>query len=393
MKKLCFILVLCFLTTISSAQQNFTLNSGGPKQRGYFSSVNYEKVREKLVIKATINGKVYRFIVDTGAPNMITKAVYDELKPAVLKKLPVKDANNQMDSLTIVSLSEITLGNIVFNDIPTLVAKDAFIFDCLKVDGFIGSNMLRSSIVQFSSKDSTMTVTDQPEKLSLDKKHSSDLLLNSAQSSPFLKTTISGKKKGSVQLLFDTGMEGLYAIALKHYSLLESKNIFEVLASSTGSTTLALHGTGNDTTQYKLKIPELEVNGAVFKNVMAQTTPSENSRIGAELLKYGITTVDYQNKKFYFEPFQSTLDLQSGSFPVTVISKNDKLVIGIVWDDTLKDKIKVNDEVIAIDEIDYTRLSPCEMLINGKLFEGKTKATLTLRSADGTINKVDVIKK
>lgn len=389
MKKLCLLLLLG-LTTLFCDAQNISMNQGGTEQMAYFSVIDYEVVREKIIVKASLNGKSYRFIVDTGAPNMITKRVFNELQPAQVKKIPVGDANGKADSLSLFMVDEFKLGDVVFKQIPTLVSNDPFIFDCHQVDGFIGSNMLRNSIVRFSQKDHQLTLTDQVEKLLLNKKQASDLFLTPVQSSPYFTLKAKGKNKGSIQLLFDTGMEGMFDLALKHFAKLEKEQIFEVLAKSRGLGVLGLNGIGTDTTKYRLRVAELTINGALLKNVPVQTTPNNNSRIGAELLKYGVVTVDYQNKKFYFEPFDTSVDLFETSFPVSITLKNNKAIISTVWDEKLKTEINLGDELIAIDEINYKDIDPCHLITKPKMFEGKTQATLTLGKANGEVKKVTI---
>ncbi|UIR57433.1 retroviral-like aspartic protease family protein [Sphingobacterium sp. SRCM116780] len=392
MIKTYFLLLFSLIVSYSYSQEIFTLNQGGTDQKAYFSEVNYESVRDKIIVKAIINGKNYRFIVDTGAPNMITKKVFEALNPTILKKIPIADANNKTDSLTVVLLSEIKLGNVTFNNIPTLVAEDTFIFDCHEVDGFIGSNMLRNTIVRFSSKDHKIILTDETIQLPLNKNQRSDLILTPAQSSPFLTTTVKGKGKGKIELLFDTGMEGMFDLALKHYAILEKENIFDELAKSNGQGLLGLNGLGNDTIQHLLRVPELTINGTLFKNVSIQTTPNLNSRIGANLLKYGIVTVDYKNKKFYFEPFDTTVDLLEKHFPITISIKKNKAVIGTVWDEKLKDEISQGDELLAVDDMNYEDINPCDLITKTKILEGKTQVTLTLKNSKGLLKKIFISK-
>lgn len=392
MKKIYFILLLSLVTFCSYSQKKFTLNEGDVAQKGYFTEIEYENIRGKVIVKSTLNGKVYRFIVDTGAPNVITKALFKELNPTVLSKIQAQDGNGKMDSITVVRLNEITLGNVVFNGVPALVSNDSFIFDCHHVDGFIGSNMLRNSIVQFSSKDHKMILTDQASKLPLNKKYASDLVVNLAQSSPYFKVKVKGEDKGIVELLFDLGMEGLYDLSLRHYSILEKEKIFTVLAKSKGSRVMSLNGIASDTTLYQLRLPELNVNGAILKNVSVQTTASSNSRIGSDLLKYGLVTLDYKNKKFYFDPFESSVDLYKKELPISITLKDNKMVIGVIWDQKLKDKVSPGDQVVAIDDIDYSNIDPCNLITRPSLFEGKDQFTLTLQGKDGVIKKVTINK-
>ncbi|WP_214229619.1 retropepsin-like aspartic protease [Pedobacter sp. B4-66] len=386
-------LLLSLSATWAYSQEDFTLNDGGTSQKNYYTEIEYEDIRWAPIIKVTINGKEYRFAVDTGAPNTITKALFDVLKPKILSKIPIHDANDNVDSLNIVNLSEITVGGVVFNDVPTVVPNNSFFFDCLKIDGLIGSNMLRNSIVQFSPKNRKIILTDQPDKLNLNQKQSTDLFLSPGQSEPFVTIIFIGKSTGTIGTLFDTGSAGLFDLSLVHFAGTEGAEVFNVLAKSKGRNSMALYGTGIDTAQYRIRVPEFRINGTAFKNVNANTTPGEQSRIGSKLLDYGIVTVDYKNRKFYFEPFQTSIDLLEGTFPVTFIPKDNKIFIEMIWDEQMKDKVNVNDQVLAIDDIDYTNISMCDFLLKTDLYEGKNQAILTLKTPDGTIKKVTISKR
>src|SRR5215217_2588224 len=386
-------LLLSLRTTISCAQQEFTMNQGGTIQKNYFTEIGYEDIRWAPIVNVTINGKTYRFLVDTGAGNAITKKLFDELKPEVMKKIPISDANNETDSLNIVNLKEIKIGDLVFNNITTIVPKDPLIFDCMKIDGFIGSNMLRNSIVQFSSKTRKIVITDQPEKLNLQQKQGTDMHLTPSQSLPIVTLAFVGKGSGTIPTLFDTGFADFFNLALFHFNATQQAEVFNVQAKSTGRNSLGLYGFGNDTIQYRLQVPELHINGTVFKNVNHNTTVGDDSIIGARLLDYGVVTVDYKSKKFYFEPYEASFDLSNGWFPVSVIPRDDKIWIGMIWDEQLKGKINLNDQVLAIDGVDYAHVSTCEFMMKTVIFNGTSQAVLKLRGADGKIREVTIYRK
>lgn len=392
MIKIYFIFLFSLIFSYSHSQDQFTLSEGFTTQKSYFSEIHYISVRDKIIIKASINGKNYRFILDTGAPTMITRKVFNELNLAILKKISINDANDKKDSLSIVNLNKVVLGDIIFNDVPALIAEDAFIFDCHQVDGFIGSNMLRNTIIKFLAKDQKLIITDDGIKLSLNKKYASNLFLTPSQSSPFFKLKVKGKDTGSIELLFDTGMEGMFDLSLKHYAVLEKEKIFDELAVSSGLGPFGLFGSGNSTAQYLLRVPELNINGTIFRNVSIQTTSNSNSRVGVELLKYGTVTLDYKNKKFYFEPFNNTIDLLRMHFPISFTIKNNKTIVAIVWDSNLNREVSPGDELIAVNDVNYRDIDPCDLLIKPQIFEGKTQAILTLKNSDGVIKKISMSK-
>ncbi len=391
MKQIFKISLLIAVTNLSLAQSNFTLNQGQSKSVDYFATIPYENINGKIILKTTINGKVYRFILDTGAASTISKDLYNELLPPIIKKLPVYDQSGKFDSMVVVSLKEISIGNVTFNDVPTLIAEKTLILECFQADGFVGSNLLRNSIVEFNDSKKSVTITNDEKKLNLDPKQSSELFLDKRQSSPFIWIKIKNKKSGAEQLLFDSGAKGLYDLSHTHYAIFKKKNIFEVLAKANGSYSIGLHGASNDTIQYKLRLPKMEINGTELSNVSVKTTTSHNSRIGSKLIELGVVTIDYKNKKFYFNTnFGDKIDLLEKSFPVDLVYREEQVQVGIVWSDTLKNKIKSGDQVIAVDDISYETIDVCELIRNESSLKRKGIRTLTIKSKTGTVDKLTI---
>lgn len=383
MKKIIVVFSLLVFSQISFGQTGFSFNQGGSKLNDYFSTIPYENINEKIIVSVKINEKVYRFILDTGAPTTISSKLFNELNPDLITKIPISDANQVKDSLSVVRLKDIAIGDIVFTNIPTLVAKDNIIFECFQVDGFIGSNLLRNSVVQLNNSTKYLIITNDEKKLALSTKHSSDLFLDK-QSSPVISIYLKKKKKAKEQLLFDLGMNGLYDLSLNHFNIFSKYNIFEIIGISKGSNSLGLFQVAKDTIQYRLRLPEMEINGVKILNISTQTTIDDNSRIGCRILEYGIVTIDYKNKKFYFSPFlKNEIEATENKFPIDVVARNNQLYIGFIWDNKLYDNLSVGDQIIAIDGISYENLNTCALIIKGSVFKDKNKVNLTTRNIKG----------
>ncbi len=192
MKKIICIFIVVVSTQICIAQR-FSFNYGQTTQKSYFSIIPYENVRGIIIVSAIINNKEYRFILDTGSPNAITKTLYNELNPNIITKMSINDQSGKSDSMLIVSIDSFTIGGITFQDIPTLVFEGQFFEECFHLDGIIGSNMLRNSIIQFSSINKTITLTDIAKKLTLNNPQYLTLYLDN-QSGPWIKVKLNGKK-------------------------------------------------------------------------------------------------------------------------------------------------------------------------------------------------------
>lgn len=386
MKKISTVFIILVFAQLCIAQE-FSLNQGGTTQNNYFTVISYENVKGKIILSAKINNKAYRFILDTGAPNTITQSLYNEIKPIILTEIPVGDQSGKVDSMLVVSIESVTLGGITFRDIPTLVSDEHFIANCFQVDGLIGSNMLRNSIVQFSSTNNTITLTDDKNKLPLNKRQSSKLFLTPHQSSPYVWVNLRDNKRANIQLLFDSGDDDFFSLSIVHFAFFQEKNVFSDYSQGYGSYTFGLHGLAKDTIVYRVGAAEMKINGSRFRNVSFETTSNVNSRVGSELLKYGIVTVDYKDKRFYFEPFKKDANLQAKQFPFAPTFINDTFSIGIVWGDQYKNQLSVGDHIIEIDGENYENADFCDIVNASNLMEND-KISLKLKDKTGAMKTI-----
>jgi predicted aspartyl protease len=220
-----YIISLLFIQLMgfNSVAQTINFNQGETTQTAYFSIVKFENIGGFMIVKATIRGETYRFLLDTGAPNTISKALYEKLKPTILSDEKMMDSNGVLNGTKMVNIEELTFGNIVFNNIPTAVFEDFMLLECLQIDGFIGSNMLRNSIIQISYADETLFLTDDTTRLNLSENHASNMELLDEQSSPYVEIRLRGEIEGSDWVQFDTGFKGFYSLTSTGYDSILSK--------------------------------------------------------------------------------------------------------------------------------------------------------------------------
>ncbi|MCD6543498.1 MAG: clan AA aspartic protease, partial [Flavobacteriaceae bacterium] len=311
--------------------QNFSLNKGEIQTKDYYSEITFEYVNSKIIVPVEIEGKSYRFILDTGAPNIISKELFHAIKNDSLTTIPIMDINQKEEDLMVVSIPKLVLGDITFNNSASLVydLKRNRIIDCFQIDGFIGSNMLRNSIVQIQLKNKLLKITNDKKRLLLHKKNSTKLKLLGMQSLPFIWMNLFGNGKAKDQILIDTGMSGFYDMSFLSFKIFEEENILKFVDSSKGSTASGLFGFHTKTVQYRTLIPKIKIANSSFTNFVSITTHDKYSKIGTDILNYGDITIDYKNKRFYFEPFQKEkIDLKEKLLGFKPAYIDDKIVIG-----------------------------------------------------------------
>lgn len=366
MKRIFCYLLLTLFPALSFAQ--ITLNRGSIASSSYLDTISYHVIKEKIIIPVSINGTTYQFILDTGAPFAISQKLYRKIRPQTIGTVNISDANGAGDSARVISVPKLNIGNIAFLNTTGIVFNNTTekMFGCVVVDGIIGSNMLRNSVLQINSRDKQIVLTNSVKKLSLEKKFSQQLRLTMGQSNPLIKIGLrKGKDKATEELLFDTGAQGFYDMSVRSYRIFKSQtDIMDTIAKGYGSNVWGMNGLAGKQRQFLLNIPKLEVGKATFQNVIVETTNDSTSRIGASILKYGITTLDYHNQRFYFRPYENinTGELSERPWPVEPTLKNDKMVVGIIWNPALRTEINLGDEILQSGNINYSQMSFCELV-------------------------------
>jgi predicted aspartyl protease len=385
------IIILLFFVANQTFGQKVNLNQGEIIVEDYLEEIDFEFLRNKVIVPVKINEKTYRFILDTGAPNIISKELDEVLNPKIIDTIPIYDASEKSEKLKLVLIEKIELGNLEFVNTATLVQD--FGSDnplkCFGIDGFIGSNMLRNSIIQFDLKNKKLRITDNKKKLNLKKKYSSKIKLTETQSNPYVWIELKGKDKGREEVLIDTGMDGLYDLSMTNYKIFENKNIFKVIGVSKGASGVGMFGSPESGLQYQLLLPQMKIKHFTLENLTTITGNDNNSRIGSELLKYGILTIDYINKRFYFQSQNESVIIKDEDVGFSGTLENGNLIVGLVWDDELKNEISYGDVIL---EINGKPFNLCELL-NKNFFEIESILDLKVKKSNGELISIKVEKR
>ena len=300
----------------------------------------------------------------------------------------MRDANNFENTQKLALIKKLEIGTILFENSPVLVNKDDenIFYKCWEIDGFIGSNLLRNSVIQFNLANNTIILANDIKQLCMEDTKPTKIVFFDNQSSPFIWVNLA--EKGPKQqdfVLIDTGMYGIYDMSLHSYNRLKEKIEIDLLNTSDGASIIGSFEKPLQSKQHRLQIPHMKVGDFTPKNTVTITTPSDFSRIGAELLNHGIMTIDYVNEGFYFNPNSETKEFNFNE-PLLGFSRtlmNNKSVVGYVWDESLKNKLHYGDEIIEINETKISNLSPCEFLMKKTYPKGQKPFNMIFKSSDG----------
>jgi C-terminal processing protease CtpA/Prc len=70
--------------------------------------------------------------------------------------------------------------------------------------------------------------------------------------------------------------------------------------------------------------------------------------------------------------------------------QNDKVVIGLIWDENLKRVMNSGDEVISIDQENISEMSLCDYLAYKKNWKNKSNYSLTIKNKENKITTIAI---
>lgn len=383
--------ILVFLSTSVGAQKKL-FNSGTASPKNYFEEIPLEVINHKLIIPVEIQGETYRFLLDTGAPNMLSEELYQKIQPEVIQEINVSDANGIQKPLEVIVVPALKIGEVTFTNNPALVYNDDenSIFDCFEIDGIIGSNLLRNSIVQIDTQRKRVLLTTEKSKLALNRKEATKMYFIDEQSSPYIWIYLENENRAREQVMVDTGMNGLYDITKEHYELFHTKSIFREIAKSTGASSLGLFGEVPVQEQYKAQLPTMSIGNLNLHNATVITNEDDNSRIGATLLDYCVLTLDYKHKRVYVAAFTPEIDVKKADFGFSRTLIDGKLVVGFVWDEQLKNQLHYGDEIVTVNG---HAVFMCDAMKIPNYFDEKEQLQLTIAPKNGELYELTLTKK
>ena len=364
MKKFLILIITIFYAS-SILAQNITFNNEKIKQKNYLQEIPYKKTRGVPLVPVTINGKTYNFVFDTGAMLVISDKLYKKLSLPIIGRKTITGSSGENRKMRCISLPTLNLQELTFVDTQGVVFhEDSDFFECLGIDGIIGGNMLRNFIVHFDEQNEHIIITNDIKNISINKKEYLKMKL-SKYGNPFITITLrKGEKSMPHRVLFDSGQNAFFVMSTIAY--LWSNGLADTvdkIAESEGSSAFGVHGLEPKQQNILLNVPGLVVGKTTFNNVIINTTHFSYSRIGAELFRYGKTTLDFKKKRFYFEPYDNINTDELSKYPPSIGStlQNNKRVVGIIWDKSLESQINLGDEILSINGIDLRPMDFCEL--------------------------------
>ncbi|GEN70947.1 retropepsin-like aspartic protease [Chryseobacterium lathyri] len=356
MKKILYTLLILSTTTFSAQGKKF-FKSGEVQLQNSVEKINLRYANDLPFVQVSINGKPYNFLFDTGAPTVISTAVYTELGLEKKHKSNVKDSQKNKQEQIFTILPEMTVDKAVFKDVGVVVMDFSVSeLSCFKIDGILGANQMAKlfwkinysenlleaskDLAQFNPADYDIVIPFSPR----------------TQKTPVVETDLQGKK---IELTFDTGFSGRMKITDGAYEAQKALKSIEVY----GTNSIGAYGAGKPAPGYIFRTAALSLGNKSFFNEIIAT--GGTNLIGNDFFKNFVFILDWSGNKIYMKRIKNEpAKLESFGFGYRFI--DSKPTVAFVFQEE-NFPLKVGDAIISINNINLDNLnkeSACHYFLN-----------------------------
>ena len=383
--RILFVFVAVSFSLAGNAQQQAT--------RRVCDTVHYEFVHEKIIIPVTVNGVKVKYIVDTGGQTGTIRENAMEMKAmGGIGARGVSDVNGMSLSYDEAILKDVQLSpNYKLAQMKSIIFPPNGFFRELGVAGILGSDAFAQAVVTFDARDKIMVI-NYPYRPGGLKITEGVPFYPGSTNHPIVDVDFSGTTK---RILFDTGAQGLLALAANDYESLK-KTGSRLLAKAFGINSVGIGGFDykNAAEIDKVSVNRVNFVGKEFVNMESITVKMGRSLIGVDMLKYGKVVIDYARNRFYFFPYGDVVEDLSGNLKtwnVGILPVNGHFEVTTVWDD-MKELVALGDRVVRVNGKELSELKQSQLEVEALLdsIEGDKTEIVILK--DGKEKKVEIRK-
>ena len=300
-------------------------------QKNFVMTVPIEIERGQIYLPVTIQGRQYRFKLDTGASQGV---IYDDVDIEGLKVLGFiqsEDAAGQSRRVTTVELPPFRLDSLTISGFKVQRMHRLVIRE--DEDGIIGFALFhRGLAAKIDTRARLMTLTDR--KKYFRREHGEALKYRLKWHVPYIN--ICPFVGTQDEALFDSGSPLLYAVNGQRFAQMQASvpSVEHQIEGITyGSHAIGHFGSERSHQIILLSLDSLRWGDFILQEVHCATIQG-GSHIGASLLRYGAMIIDPFRKQLVFQPYdgQTSCVVANRRPDVVIVEKDGKAMIGMVME-------------------------------------------------------------
>lgn len=343
------VILLMISPLLFFAQSKAFFNDGTAQIAAKIDKIPLEFINDFALVKVEIGGEFYQFILDTGAPTIISSEIYNKLNLKSAAKGKVFDSENAKRKQIFTYLPEMKAGTVIFKNIGAIVIDlEEPEFKCYKIDGILGANQMAKLFWRIDFQNSSGEVTKDLSNFNLNDYNLLIPFITKPQKTPLVLGSVENKK---VEFTLDTGYVGRLAIQKNAFDV--NKNIAEKnRITKYGINTISAYGAGQNPETFTFKTADFKTGNIVSPVELIDV--GESSLIGNQFLKNYVFVLDWKSNNIYLKESKILpIDFESFGFGYRFLKGVTKIIYVYKNADN---QVQVGDEILSIDGVQMNNL-------------------------------------
>lgn len=347
--------------------------------------------RGQVIVPVSIDGRPYRFLLDTGAGQAVvfaSSALARRCRPS--GSIIAHDATGRTDTVPVVTLPPLTLGSITLSGCQATVQQSP---GPQRIDGLLGFDLVNGGLTMKIDVQARHLIVSDRQHLFCDEP-AEQLRYRLMFHVPHISVGIYGKHRE--RLLFDTGSRQFISINKQQYDLWHPsrRNEGEVCVEglTTGRHAMGHYGTEPEGEVAFLELNNLRLRDFAFAGVHTVTTQG-GSHIGARLLEYGSVSFCPQHRRMMFLPlsYEQPCRVDNAQMDIAFVPSADgRPQVGLVWEQGAPYRLGFRQGDI-IEQIDHRPVTTFRQFVSWGYERGR-EYTFTLRDRQGARKEVSWVR-
>ena len=352
----------------------------------FVDSIAIEWQGGQVYVPVCIEGKNYRFLLDTGSGQAV---VYQDRPISGCQSaghIVAVDAIGRRDTVEMVTLPPLTLGTVTFSGCQATVQKR--VVKRSNIDGIIGFDIVAKGLnTKIDVKNRLLILSDRKNFFDQEEGFETRYKLN--YHVPYVDLNPFGRFHEPT--LFDTGSRQFYSINRESFDK-GTRGATTIMGVTVNEKTTGRHAIGNygaepDGEVLFLTLDAMKWGDFMFSDVSVITTQG-GSHLGAALLDYGAIVFNPKRRRVRFEPYSGSgfCSVNNVSMDIAFISENNRPVAGVVRMGSQPYELgfRSGDMIIAIDNKPVTSFVE---FTNWGFLRGR-EYVFTVKGRDGSLREV-----
>jgi len=370
MKRL-FTLLYIILAVLTARGQmygyktNFTVS-----ERDFCDTIPIEFENNQVYIRAQMNGKPFRFNLDTGSSQGMVYSGAGIGYWRELGNIVSRDANHRLDTVKVIALPEFSLGRLTINGyVATVMPRSAVKHD---FDAILGFDLFNKGLsAKIDTRQKIMIITDR--KHVFDEEPGHEVRYRMKWFVPYLM--VSPFRTHTDEVLFDLGSRQLYTMSRQSFetateglqvkgsdatdSRVGSYEQFplgavglEVEDIAYGHLAIGSFGAERPDEVAFLHLERLKIGDFALRDVRVVTTEGA-SRLGASILNYGSIIINPRRRRIIFQPYSDADTAYVGNKhpAVAFVPKDGRAAVGLIYKNSqpYRAGLRQGDIIMSID--------------------------------------------